>query len=271
MSKAEREAQVYSRLDGTTRPLETYSVVELRGITLFYKMNIGNLGNKRKSDLIKAISANVKYKAKTRRVEQRQIAAETLEERREKKKREVIEAREQREMEQLLRSQQTIGDAILEKGVRTSNTYPDWYAEELRFELNQSNTQIDTDDIRMGDFLFFGYDARFPERYKYYDRRPLAFMLKVVDDNKILGYNIHYLNPSYRGTISESMLNKKVVDVGDLPEKGLHSYIIGNMSNIYRIPRNVGEYRDIAKLITEDFVDENGGKYDINAVWDSVN
>ena len=154
---------------------------------------------------------------------------------------------------------------------RTSNTYPDWYAEELRFELNQSNTQIDTDDIRMGDFLFFGYDARFPERYKYYDRRPLAFMLKVVDDNKILGYNIHYLNPSYRGTISESMLNKKVVDVGDLPEKGLHSYIIGNMSNIYRIPRNVGEYRDIAKLVTEDFVDENGGKYDINAVWDSVN
>ena len=86
MSKAEREAQVYSRLDGTRFPLETYSVVELRGITLFYKMNIGNLGNKRKSDLIKAISANVKYKAKTRRVEQRQIASETLEERREKKR-----------------------------------------------------------------------------------------------------------------------------------------------------------------------------------------
>ena len=67
MSKAEREAQVYSRLDGTTRPLETYSVVELRGITLFYKMNIGNLGNKRKSDLIKAISANVEEKRKRER------------------------------------------------------------------------------------------------------------------------------------------------------------------------------------------------------------
>ena len=270
MSKAEREAQVYSRLDGTRFPLETYSVVELRGITLFYKMNIGNLGNKRKSDLIKAISTNVKYKARIRRVEQRQIVAETLEERREKKKREVIEAREQREMEQLLGSQQTIGAAILEKGVRTFNTDTDWYAEELRFELNESNAQIDADDIRMGDFLFFGYDARFPEKYEYYDRRPLAFMLKLVDDNKILGYNIHYLNPSYRGAISESMLNKKVVDVGDLPEKGLHSYIIGNMNNIYRIPRNVGEYRDIAKLVTENFVDVNGQKYDINAVWDSI-
>ena len=96
-------------------------------------------------------------------------------------------------------------------------------------------------------------------------------MLKVVDDNKILGYNIHYLNPSYRGGISESMLNKEVVDVSDLPKKGLHSYIIGNMNNIYRIPRNVGEYRDIAKLVTENFVDANGLKYDINAVWDSVN
>ena len=270
MSKAEREAQVYSRLDGTRFPLETYSVVELRGITLFYKMNIGNLGNKRKSDLIKAISANVKYKAKIRRVEQRKIASETLEERREKKKKQVIEAREQREMEQL-QAQQTIGDAILEKGVRTSNTGTDWYAEELRFELNESNARIDAEDIIMGDFLFFGYDARFPEKYEYYDRRPLAFMLKVVDDNKILGYNIHYLNPGYRGGISESMLNKTAIDVRGLPEKGLHSYIIGNMNNIYRIPRNVGEYRDIAKLVTEDFIDNDGVKYDINAVWDSVN
>ena len=42
------------------------------------------------------------------------------------------------------------------------------------------------------------------------------------------------------------------------------------MNNIYRIPRNVGEYRDIAKLVTENFVDVNGLKYDINAVWDSI-
>tara|TARA_B000000609_G_scaffold17520_1_gene10808 strand:- start:745 stop:1551 length:807 start_codon:yes stop_codon:yes gene_type:complete len=268
MSKAEREAQIYSRLDGTTRPLETYSVVELRGITLFYKMNIGNLGNKRKSDLIKAISNNSKYRAKTRRVEQRKIASETLEERREEKKKQVVEAREQREMEQLLQPQQTIGDAILEKGIRTADADSDWYAEELKAELSLANTEIDVDEIRVGDFLFFGYTAKFPERYEYYDRRPLALILEMKND-KILGCNVHYLNPAIRGGFARSMLNKSAIQVPKSFYKTLHSYFYGNIGSVYRIPQ--GEYGDIAKLVTEDFIDSNGDKYDINAVWDSVN
>tara|TARA_Y100000114_G_scaffold36166_1_gene31693 strand:- start:1186 stop:2010 length:825 start_codon:yes stop_codon:yes gene_type:complete len=271
MSKAEREAQIYSRLDGTTFPLERYSLAELRGITLFYNMNIGNLGNKRKSDLIKAIGANVKYKARIRRSEQRQIAAQTLEERREEKKRQVIEAREQREIEQELQTRQTIGDAVMEKGLRTPDTDIDWYAEELRAELSFVDAKIDTDDIKMGDFLFFDYDARFPERYEYWDKRPLAFMLGLIDDNKILGYNVHYLNPDYRDTISESLLNNTAIDASSLPKKGLHSYIIGNMINIYRIPANPGEYRDIAKLVTEDFVRRDTGfSVDLQTVWDDT-
>ena len=55
MNKAEREAQIYIRTDPTRKSLEKFSVPELRGITLGYRMRIGNLATKRKADLIKAI------------------------------------------------------------------------------------------------------------------------------------------------------------------------------------------------------------------------
>ena len=47
-----RSTNFYSRLDGTALPLERYSLPELRGITCLYKMNIGNLETKEKSDLM---------------------------------------------------------------------------------------------------------------------------------------------------------------------------------------------------------------------------
>ena len=67
MNQAEREAQIYIRLDATRNALEKFSVAELRGITLGYDMRISNLGTKRKADLIKAIRSNTKYKADIRK------------------------------------------------------------------------------------------------------------------------------------------------------------------------------------------------------------
>ena len=67
MSKAERAAEVYRRLDATSRSLENFSVAELGGITLGYDIKISNLGSKRKSDLIKAIRSNSKYRKDLRR------------------------------------------------------------------------------------------------------------------------------------------------------------------------------------------------------------
>ncbi len=63
MSKAERAAEVYRRLDATSRSLENFSVAELGGITLGYDIKISNLGSKRKSDLIKVLGRG-KLKAK---------------------------------------------------------------------------------------------------------------------------------------------------------------------------------------------------------------
>ena len=123
-------------------------------------------------------------------------------------------------------------------------------------------------EIRVGDFIFFEYFAEYPQRYPYYDRRPLAFIMEMKND-KMLGCNVHYLNPEIRDGFSQSMLNKSAIQVPTVFSKTIHSYFYTNISNVFRIAE--GEYGDIARLVTEDFIDANGEKYDITAVWDSVN
>ena len=65
------------------------------------------------------------------------------------------------------------------------------------------------------------------------------------------------------------MLNKSAIQVPSVFNKTIHSYFYTNISSVFRVP--AGEYGDIARLVTEDFVDADGEKYDITAVWDSVN
>ena len=66
------------------------------------------------------------------------------------------------------------------------------------------------------------------------------------------------------------MINKTAIQVPGPFKKTLHSYFYSNISGIvYSIPEN--EYGDIARLVTENFVDPDGMSVDINAVWDSVN
>ena len=274
MSKAEREAEVYRRLDATSRPLENFSVAELGGITLGYDIKISNLGGKRKSDLIKAIRSNSKYKKDIRRKTIKDIEPLVQELSRQQKEREDISKPEQSFEETVLesQSQQTIGDTIIQTANYTTFTDSDWYANELRSELSLQNTEIGISDIQIGDFLFFNYSARFPQNYKYWDKRPLSFMLGVLDDGKLLGCNVHYLNPEIRDGFAESMLNKTAIDVPKVFEKTLHSYFKTNMSTIFRIPRKPGEYGDIARLITEDFVrGDTGFSADLQTVWDSTN
>ena len=283
MSKAERAAEVYRRLDATSRSLENFSVAELGGITLGYDIKISNLGSKRKSDLIKAIRSNSKYRKDLRRKTRGDIDPLVKELRR--------QDIEKRDLTRLLRddsdlyadkpedlaeqdfldeaeTQTSIAYDIMEKANRTTATGPDWYANELRSELSLADAEMGVNEIRVGDFLFFGYTARYPERYPYYDRRPLAYIMEMKND-KMLGCNVHYLNPEIRDGFAESMLNKSAIQVPSVFSKTIHSYFYTNISGVYRIPE--GEYGDIARLVTEDFVDGDGEKYDINAVWDSVN
>ena len=262
MNQAEREAQVYSRLDATTRPLERFSVAELRGITLGYDMRISNLGTKRKADLIKAIRSNTKYKTDIRKKARKGITPQVVED----KEIEIVKDKELPIIDEP-KEQTNIAYNIMERANKTSSTDPDWYANELRSELSLAGAEMNVDQIRVGNFLFFGYTARFEERYPYYDRRPLAYILEMKND-KMLGCNVHYLNPDIRDGFAQSMLNKSAIQVPSVFSKTIHSYFYTNISGVYRIPD--GEYGDIARLVTEDFVDSDGEKYDINAVWDSV-
>ena len=157
---------------------------------------------------------------------------------------------------------------IIEKANVTPSTGSDWYANELRSELTSAGAEMIVSEIRVGDFIFFEYFAEYPQRYPYYDRRPLAFIMEMKND-KMLGCNVHYLNPDVRDGFAESMLNKSAIQVPAVFKKTIHSYFYTNISNVFRVP--AGEYGDIARLVTEDFIDREGRTYDITAVWDSVN
>ena len=90
-----------------------------------------------------------------------------------------------------------------------------------------------------------------------------------MQNDKMLGCNVHYLNPEIRDGFAQTMLNKSAIQVPSVFSKTIHSYLYTNISSVFRVP--AGEYGDIARLVTEDFIDANGEKYDITAVWDSVN
>jgi len=258
---------------GNIFPLTSYDKDELIGITFFYGIWMGNPNNKSKKQLIKAIQTNKEYQKRIRREERNPRVNSALKRAANKV---IKELRQEARLEELAEQdfieepviQTSIAYDIMEKANRTTSTGPDWYANELRSELSLADAEMGVNEIRVGDFLFFGYTARYPERYPYYDRRPLAYIMEMKND-KMLGCNVHYLNPEIRDGFAESMLNKSAIQVPAVFKKTIHSYLYTNISGVYRIPE--GEYGDIARLVTEDFVDSDGEKYDINAVWDSVN
>ena len=257
MSKAEREAEVYRRLDATSRALENFSVAELGGITLGYDIKISNLGSKRKSDLIKAIRSNSKYRKDIRRKTREDIEPLVKEFRDvETARRDVTRLLNRPEPEEIakqdfldeveLEDKETdISYTIMERANQTSNTDADWYAKELSSELSLAGREMGVNDLRPGDFVFFGYNARYSERYPYYDRRPLAFILDMKGD-KMLGCNVHYLNPDIRDSFAQTMINKTAIQVPKVFEKTLHSYFYSNISGIvYSIPENSIRFRNI--------------------------
>ena len=269
--------------EGNVLPLTRYSKDELIGITFYYGIRLGNPNNKSKKQLIKTIQANREYQRRVRKEENnprvnpvlRRTANKIIKElRKEAEEERRLVDPDPRDLELLdeveLEEKGTdISYTIMEKANQTSGTDSDWYANELRSELSLAGMEMGVNEIRPGDFIFFGYTARYPERYPYYDRRPLAFIMDMKGD-KMLGCNVHYLNPDIRDSFAQTMINKTAIQVPKVFEKTLHSYFYSNISGIvYSIPEN--EYGDIARLVTENFVDPDGMSVDINAVWDSVN
>ena len=260
---------------GNIFPLTTYDKEELIGITFFYGIWMGNPNNKSKKQLIKAIQSNKNYQKRIRREERnprvnsvlKRTANKIIRELRQEARTESQQFEEPDFLDEV-ETQTSIAFNIMERANKTSSTDPDWYATELQSELSLAGGEMSVDEIRTGDFIFFGYSAEYPEDYEYYDRRPLAYILDM-QNNKMLGCNVHYLNPDIRDGFAQTMLNKSAIQVPSVFSKTIHSYLYTNISSVFRVP--AGEYGDIARLVTEDFIDANGEKYDITAVWDSVN
>ena len=157
----------------------------------------------------------------------------------------------------------TIGERIRERAKGEANTTPDWYANELYAELSDV---AETRFPEIGELCFFTYTASFPEKYPFYDRRPLAYVMDFQED-KMLGGNLHYLNPSYRGGVAQGLVNKVGVI---LPKKTLHRYFISSMGDTFIIPSDPEEYLSVAQLVTENFSNKYGQKVSPENAWDSI-
>ena len=120
----------------------------------------------------------------------------------------------------------TIGETIRERAQGSANLSSDWYANELYSELSQV---AETRFPEIGELCFFSYSAQFPEKYPFFDRRPLVYVMEFQQD-KMLGGNLHYLNPDYRDGIAKGLVNKTSLI---LPKKTLHKYFYSNMGNIF--------------------------------------
>ena len=157
----------------------------------------------------------------------------------------------------------TIGETIRERAQGSANLSSDWYANELYSELSQV---AETRFPEIGELCFFSYSAQFPEKYPFFDRRPLVYVMEYQND-KLLGGNLHYLNPSYRGTIAKNLINR----VGAiLPKKTLHRYFFSNIGDIFIIPPDPEEYASVAELVTENFSNKYGQKVSPQKAWDSI-
>lgn len=144
-----------------------------------------------------------------------------------------------------------------------------WYTNELMNELlnyqKKNYNQSDTYFITPGDLIFFMYSAKYPQKYRFWDQHPVAYVLEVHPSKGLfLGANLHYLNPSYRGGYAKSFLNKQ--GIGLAPRKTLKNYLFANvMSDLYKIPED--DWEGVSLLPTESFVDKRGRKIPSQIAW----
>ncbi len=134
--------------------------------------------------------------------------------------RKTLKQRQERDAARI--AEQTIGGRIIERARQASSTDADWYANELYTELSQV---AETRFPEIGELCFFNYSAAYPEKYPHYDRRPLVYIMDYQED-KLLGANLHYLNPDYRDGVARGLINKVSAR---LPAKTLHRYFFTNI------------------------------------------
>jgi hypothetical protein len=164
----------------------------------------------------------------------------------------------------------TISQDIKRKAGRTGYKSSNWYTDTLMNELSSYQrkdiNQLDTNFIIPGDLVFFLYSAKYPQKYKFWDQHPLVYIIDIKPrEGLFFGSNVHYLNPSYRGSIAKSYLNKG--GIVNAPKKTLKNYLFGNVvTDLLKIPKD--DWEGVSVLPTEKFVDKKGASFPKYKVWD---
>jgi hypothetical protein len=164
----------------------------------------------------------------------------------------------------------TISQDIKRKAGRTGYKSSNWYTDTLMNELSSYQrkdiNQLDTNFIIPGDLVFFLYSAKYPQKYKFWDQHPLVYIIDIKPrEGLFFGSNVHYLNPSYRGSIVKSYLNKG--GIVNAPKKTLKNYLFGNVvTDLLKIPKD--DWEGVSVLPTEKFVDKKGASFPKYKVWD---
>jgi hypothetical protein len=164
----------------------------------------------------------------------------------------------------------SISEDIKKTASRGKYKSGNWYTNALLNELmkyqSKNINQLDTLFIEPGDLVFFLYSAKYPQKYKFWDQHPLVYIIDVNPRQGLFfGANVHYINPSYRGGITKSFLNKE--GVVNAPKKTLKNYLFGNvMTELYKVPKD--DWVGVSLLPTEKFVDKRGQSVAKTKVWD---
>jgi len=143
----------------------------------------------------------------------------------------------------------------------------DWYTNALEERLadfqKRDISTSDTGWVEVGNLIFFSYGAKFPDKYPFWDPQPLAFVIEFQKDG-FLGSNLHYINPSHRGAVAKSLINKGSGVV--VPRNTIHRYLYSGMGNLYRVPDDE-DWASISLLPTEKFIDNRGMKFPKHKAW----
>ena len=136
-----------------------------------------------------------------------------------------------------------------------------WYVNQLESALaavqKRDASAIDTQGVRMGDLVFFGYNPQFAQNYEFWDVQPLAVVMGFYEEG-FLGCNLHYINPDYRDVIATGLLNSK--GESPVPKNSIHKYLWSNMRTIFKVPKEE-DWAAISLLPTEQFIDKNGVRF----------
>lgn len=152
------------------------------------------------------------------------------------------------------------------KSYKSGNWWTNSLMNELATYQKKNINEADTNFIIPGDLVFFLYSAKYPQKYRFWDQHPLVYVIEIdVRKGLFFGSNLHYLNPSYRGAVAQSYLNKE--GVVNAPRKTLKNYLFGNVStDFYKVPED--DWKGVSVLPTESFVDKKGQKVPKYKVWD---